>query len=302
MTMPSIDGRSESSVKGERIHMERIENIKIGTRHRKDLGDLRQLEESIKEVGLLQPIAIDENKMLIGGLRRLKACENLGWKEIPVHTVSLKNTTKGELDENIARKDFTISEMVAIKRELELEVKEVAVRPVGRPSKKSADSAEFPKSRETRDIIAEYVGTSHDTLRKAEAIVEAAEKEPDKFGELVKAVDSKRTSINEAYEIVRKARKPDAVEMETRPDEARKTRRGLLDNGREAERKPSTKKATLVGDSFRNMKAHINLVKAHGSACCPICSGKDLAWCCHKLGVAEALKMAEEAYGKQAKG
>ena len=36
-----------------------------------------------------------------------------------------------------------------------------------------------PQERTTQSIVAKFAGVSHDTLRKAEELVEAAEKEPD---------------------------------------------------------------------------------------------------------------------------
>ena len=61
-----------------------IADIKIGKRHRKDMGDIAGLADSIKAIGLLHPIVITPAKKLLAGLRRLEACRLLGWIEIPV--------------------------------------------------------------------------------------------------------------------------------------------------------------------------------------------------------------------------
>ena len=50
-----------------------IEEIKIGVRFRRDLGDLKSLAESIKAVGLLHPIVVTSDGLLIAGQRRLEA-------------------------------------------------------------------------------------------------------------------------------------------------------------------------------------------------------------------------------------
>ncbi len=70
-------------------------------------------------------------------------------------------------------KDFTVSEQVAIKRLLEPEVKTEAKERMdaGIPC---ADSSQG----RTRDVLSRYAGVSHDTLKKAEAIVQAAESNP----------------------------------------------------------------------------------------------------------------------------
>lgn len=67
------------------IELERsIESIVVGERHRKDLGDIEALMRSIKEVGLLQPITITPNGVLVCGARRLEAMRRLGWRTLKV--------------------------------------------------------------------------------------------------------------------------------------------------------------------------------------------------------------------------
>ena len=94
--------------------------------------------------------------------------------------VPLKDIIKGEVEENVQRKDFTVSEMVVVKRYLEPELKKEAEKreKAGRPSSK------FDKGR-TDKKIAKYVGVSNETLRKAEYIVKATEENPEKFGKIL---------------------------------------------------------------------------------------------------------------------
>jgi ParB family chromosome partitioning protein len=65
----------------------RLDDIKVGERSRKDMGDIKALAESIKEVGLLHPIVISPEKTLIAGQRRLEAVKLLGWQEVPARVV-----------------------------------------------------------------------------------------------------------------------------------------------------------------------------------------------------------------------
>jgi len=88
--------------------------ITVGDRRRKDIGDLSDMKQSIANIGLLHPIVIDENAVLICGQRRLLACQELGWIEIDTTVINIENAMQGELDENVVRKDFTPSEAVAI--------------------------------------------------------------------------------------------------------------------------------------------------------------------------------------------
>ena len=51
-----------------------IDQIIVGDRTRRDLGDIAGLATSIAEIGLLNPITVDENgRLLAGGARRLAA-------------------------------------------------------------------------------------------------------------------------------------------------------------------------------------------------------------------------------------
>jgi ParB/RepB/Spo0J family partition protein len=96
-----------------------IDSIITTRRTRKDFGDIESLAESISVVGLLQPIVINENNELIDGQRRIKACIQLGIKEIPCYRVSLAKIILGEFHANSNRTDFSSSERVAISKAVE---------------------------------------------------------------------------------------------------------------------------------------------------------------------------------------
>ena len=102
-----------------------INEIIIGNRIRKELGHAKDgeehttsiegLAESISEVGLLQPIGITKENKLVFGYRRLFACRDiLKWEKIPVRIVPVDSILLGQIHENSFRKDYTISERVAI--------------------------------------------------------------------------------------------------------------------------------------------------------------------------------------------
>jgi ParB-like chromosome segregation protein Spo0J len=56
----------------------RIDEITVGERQRKDLGDLSGLRDTIDDLELLQPIVITRDKRLIVGERRLRTHQKLG--------------------------------------------------------------------------------------------------------------------------------------------------------------------------------------------------------------------------------
>lgn len=74
---------------------------------------LDQLAESIRLIGLIHPIVVDENNNLIAGESRIKAYERLGRTEIEATLKSgLEDWEKDfmELEENLRRKDLTPAE------------------------------------------------------------------------------------------------------------------------------------------------------------------------------------------------
>jgi ParB-like chromosome segregation protein Spo0J len=163
-----------------------IADIKIGKRHRKDLGDIEGFAELIRAVGLLHPVPIRPDGTLVAGERRLAACKLLGWIEVPVHVVPLDEIVRGEFAENWHRKDFTLSEAVAIKRALEplekaaAKERQAAGLKQGRNAPRAGKLPERDKGR-AADKVAKATGITRRTLEMAEAIVDAAEAEPQKL-------------------------------------------------------------------------------------------------------------------------
>ena len=109
----------DAEAKTTKLELQGVDQIKVGARHRKDMGDIAGLAANIDEVGLLHPIVVRPDGTLIAGERRLRAAQLLGWKTIPVTVIDLDDIVRGEFAENALRKDFTLSEAVAIKRALE---------------------------------------------------------------------------------------------------------------------------------------------------------------------------------------
>jgi ParB/RepB/Spo0J family partition protein len=155
-----------------------VSAIDIGERYRHDMGDLAALAASIEAVGLLHPIVVmgrdgGNRWTLVAGERRLRACRDiLRWERIHVRIVPESiDLLRAEHDENTVREPFTPSEAVAIAAALRRE-------PV----------PDLPNLGSRRDRIASAVGMSHETLRKAEDVVEAAQANP-VLAPLVDAMD-----------------------------------------------------------------------------------------------------------------
>jgi ParB-like chromosome segregation protein Spo0J len=160
-----------------------IDDIVLGERHRKDLGDIDSLGASIATEGLLQPIGITRQKELVFGYRRTVAVKKLRRKTIPARIVSVTSIAKGEHDENELRKAFTVSERVAI-------LQAIARKPVGHQARSQYLA--------TIDDAAKQAGFSNrETARQATAVIERGEPE------LVDAMDRGDVSIDAAAVIVK---------------------------------------------------------------------------------------------------
>lgn len=90
------------------IHIDDVK-IKRDERQRREIGDTTDLQESLKRIGLINPIVLDEEGFLISGERRLSAAKALGWTKIEFRTksdLSPNEIQLIELDENLRRKDL----------------------------------------------------------------------------------------------------------------------------------------------------------------------------------------------------
>ena len=84
-----------------------IKDIIIKERYRKEFGDIDTLADNISQLGLLQPIVINENNELVDGQRRILAFEKLRRTEIPFFRINLQEIVLGEFSANHYRKDWT---------------------------------------------------------------------------------------------------------------------------------------------------------------------------------------------------
>ena len=156
----------------------RLEQIHVGPRARRQLGDIASLAASIQTLGLLHPVVVTPDGELIAGVRRLAACRSLGWTDIPVTIVPIKDITLGEHDENVMRLDFTIEEKVAIGRRLEERVREEAKRRMIVAHDSSGEKPELSVRGDTRDIVGHSVGMGGTTYQQAKEVITAAEANP----------------------------------------------------------------------------------------------------------------------------
>jgi hypothetical protein len=174
-----------------------VADIVVAERVRKDMRHVPALAESIRRVGLLHPLVINGRNELVAGSRRLEAVKRLKWSDVPVRRIvtldDAVSALTAERDENTCRESLTPSEMGELGRKLEAlerpkakERQEELGRSHGTPSTKFVEGGS--KGR-TNEKVAAAVGTSRETLRKINEIREAAQADPDHYGDLVEAMD-----------------------------------------------------------------------------------------------------------------
>jgi hypothetical protein len=187
-----------------------LDLIEVRERTRTELRQIDGLATSIGARGLLHPPVVRRDGdawVLVAGLRRLAALRQLGWDKMLV-TVAVALTDEraalhAEGEENTCREPFTPSEAVrhaeritAVEQRLAKERQQEGQekgRAVQHGKVDGADSAQTntpAHERKSRARTAKAVGMSHATLAKARDVVEAAEAEPERYGDLPARMDT----------------------------------------------------------------------------------------------------------------
>jgi len=222
--MSRLDTRSKAP-----IELVPISRINVGWRRRQKLGLIQALAKNIEQIGLLHPIVIDDDNLLVIGERRLKACERLGWKSIPARRfrdLSPEKLREMELDENVFREPLSapdasrerIRVWEAARHEAELEaaakagedekmgdfpIKKPAPRGKGRPK----GSTKGKKTKGTEQDLEKRTGIDRRTARDAKKHLDAIDTYPflnsgawsqDVAFGVAKQLDSMRPKVREA--------------------------------------------------------------------------------------------------------
>ena len=98
-----------------------VDSIRVGARHRTDFGDLTELTDSIRQHGLLQPITVTPDGLLVCGARRLAAIRALEYRTVSVWVRAVSGPLGlllAEQEENRHHKPLTTLEATALYTEL----------------------------------------------------------------------------------------------------------------------------------------------------------------------------------------
>lgn len=193
-----------------------INSVTITNRIRKDLGDISALAANISELGLLSPILVNKQYQLLAGERRLTACRELGWTDIPaiiMDTADAERELAVEFAENRYRKDFNMEEVVDTGIRLEriesikAEERRISTQNNNAAKLAKAEVENFPHQEvgKTRDIVARRLGISGKQYERMKFIVEhSADLSEGQYADWNTGV----ISTNKAYGLIKKELEP----------------------------------------------------------------------------------------------
>ena len=183
-----------------------------------DEDALQELSDSIKQVGLIQPILVQDKKdhyEIIAGERRWRAAKLAGLKEIPViiRNYSEQEIMEISLIENIQREDLNpIEEAQAYKRlltEFNLKQDEVAER-VSKSRAAVTNSIRLLKldERVQQMVIDDMISTGH-----ARALL--AVEDPEEQYTLAQQIFDGRLSVRDVEKLVKNLHKPEKAKKKS---------------------------------------------------------------------------------------
>lgn len=180
----------------------KINEVKINAGRRTiDVKKVKELSESIKELGLLNPITVNEDGTLIAGMHRLEACKLLGFEEIKVNKINLSFLLAelAEIDENLIRNelhwlesDKQLKRRKAIYEELHPETKVGVSQAISMNIKKGNNVSEKISST-TKTFTEDTANKLGQTQRNIQMSVARAEKIIEEVEEDIKELDITKT-------------------------------------------------------------------------------------------------------------
>lgn len=176
-----------------------ITKVKVSERIRKDFGNIQELADDIKENGLINPPVVTPDFELIAGERRLRACKHLGYDQIEVRVMTVKDALhqlKLEISENENRKDFSFTEKMEWAERLKEEYSKIARENSQSNLIQNTDSQSLDTRTigRTNELVAQDIGIGgKETFRKAEYIYKNADED------VIQQLNEEKISIHKAW-------------------------------------------------------------------------------------------------------
>lgn len=243
-----------------------VEDIVIGERLRKDLGDLAPLAESIKQRGIIVPIAVTPEMELIYGQRRLEAAKSVELQLVPYIVIETPGDDdqyrEMEMLENTGRKDFSIEEKVRIVDKHEPKIMAVKDRIKAARIKKDPAAAEAAhRELETllsrsieevpgkRAILSELVGLGERCMQWAREVVHAADQSDSPVLRAIVDEMNRTGAVKTAFDKYLATLPPAPFAKPSRPpvatDQERQAERSFLDDQDDDETEETTEEPSV---------------------------------------------------------
>lgn len=193
-----------------------LDSIKMENPYLRLGTDVASLEESIKNLGLLAPLVINNRNILLAGARRWQALKNLGYEEVEVLRVDMDNLREEllSIDENLVRKDLNTTEMEQHLRRAKEIYKELIVNEEGfreslieKRKENSDDESAIPRSGDfdsntlAIDEFSEQVSQKSGLGKKQ--IIKAIERAEKSSVALKEAREKGEVNVSQANEMIR---------------------------------------------------------------------------------------------------
>jgi len=161
-----------------------------------NLSNIEDLQRSIEEVGLLNPIVVNQHFQILSGHRRIHAIRLLGWEEVEV---SVTNTSSKDEETTLLvhHNKQRVKTCQEILNEAEI------LRPlhqIGQGKRTDLMTTSVPQNKSGRDSLADAVGVSSSQLGK---LIFIKKENPD----FINAIDDGKITIRQAYTILSRLKK-----------------------------------------------------------------------------------------------
>ena len=257
-------GSSEASSGFAMVPVDQVATNPQQPRSKFDEEALSGLAESIREVGVLQPISVsrtqDGSYVLIAGERRLRAARRAGLSEIPavIRTVDDQSSLTQALVENIQRQDLNaLEEASAYQRLIDVYgfTQQTLANKVGKSRSAVANTVRLLQLPPT---VQAYVLSGELSSGHARALVGVS---ADEAVELADLIVKHGYTVREAEELAREARNEQTSGVEPAPTEKKEKKSTFRDDAQVREIVDALQGAlgTKIKVKDRNGKGHIEI-------------------------------------------
>jgi N6-adenosine-specific RNA methylase IME4 len=178
------------------------------------------LLESIKKHGILEPIVINKEFIIISGHRRWNTAKKIGLTEVPYRIEYYKDflDEQEKLIEYNKQREKTFTQKMAEADKLKEIESERAKERQGTRSDIKIMLPECSKG-QTREKIGQKIGMSGSTYERGNKVWEAAKEGNEKAKKLIEEIDKGKITINAAFKTIRQEEKHNEIKENLKPVE-----------------------------------------------------------------------------------